>query len=487
MFNVFGIGLETWLACYVGVAAVLLAMHERGTKRRSLVVIVLCFILGVFTVYEYAQFQLVATCLDTVKEAANLPEGAIEREGCNDVTQRDGQLVLLSCTVNKNSLEPLHAWGPFANSSVHGVGLRARVEMMQCVEKGRGRTSRVHVIDWADHPVDMNTFKFKKEAVEACGIEKNPPWPDEVPTAPERRESKNFSVGGFTSQLPLSIKLNSHVTWQPPPEGWMLAEDTSVSVQEDAGKAYLYTKAEVLEHSVGQIRMTWYANQRGEERQPATTSVFLVGMNNGGTIERWQAPWPCSGAYSQGHFEVGSHEVPNEFREWHPRDSFPDFVEMFLRGLDVGLAHNAYDISNDVVTLAFDGVTVWCARLVLLSVLWIVCQRNAVLLGLTSEEGPDSGSGWALVAGAVASLFLLIILVVGIHTLPRHNLIGCMLVAPVLPCLTCVAVCAFARVWRSPAALWVPYTQRKEEYRQNLLDEDGVRKAKSSTSEGSFV
>eukprot|EP00971_Amphidinium_carterae_P192712 3824293-Amphidinium_carterae.1 len=59
-------------------------------------------------------------------------------------------------------------------------GLRTEVSRLQCVELSVDDVKNYR-LGYSASYVDMSTFLHYEEAVQACGVEQNPPWPADLP------------------------------------------------------------------------------------------------------------------------------------------------------------------------------------------------------------------------------------------------------------------------------------------------------------------
>mmetsp|Transcript_45393 Transcript_45393/g.105317 ORF Transcript_45393/g.105317 Transcript_45393/m.105317 type:complete len:593 (-) Transcript_45393:171-1949(-) len=277
---------------------------------------------------------------------------------CNDQKHRNGQLILLDCTIPEAELPLVHGWGPFENMSVQAIGLRAQVEMFQCIERGAEEfsdTGILYTFGWSRHSLSSSNFERPDEAMRTCGdvAWKNPAWPDDVPHS-GAHFADSFRLGSFTSDMPAQGRdekiLRIPVTgWSPPP-GW--TEDVllhwspqpefynfeyySATRYEDRQRRYdvrrrrnfvprassappfpssvlkvgfhagtFYNqRAQVDSQSpIGIMRIRFFKNSDMTEDEDGTQTgglrVMRIGRNDNGNIVTWKPPLLCGRAFTQ--------------------------------------------------------------------------------------------------------------------------------------------------------------------------------------------
>mmetsp|Transcript_13128 Transcript_13128/g.24183 ORF Transcript_13128/g.24183 Transcript_13128/m.24183 type:complete len:591 (+) Transcript_13128:39-1811(+) len=322
--------------------------YERGPCRRRVyksclfVPSVLTSLLGVILICGRLTPRVCTTALIDARDA---------QSNCNDGKFRNGQLIVLDCTIPEKDLPTVTGWGAFQNLSVNSMGIRAHVEMFQCLE-----VDGYYRLGWSRFPQSSN-FQSPDNAMGSCGETtwKNPPWPADIPHTGERFADR-YHLGAFTSDMNAQGRdgkiLRTPITaWQPPP-GW--TTDVALPLppsqfyyfayysSNNMGSSYnrrrggfdsmgrrrfegdrrrrndwyestttpptrrvgfhpgtFYTqKAQVAYHSpVGIIRVRFFKDNAEADRmdphQQGGLRVMRIGENDNGKIITWQPPLAC--------------------------------------------------------------------------------------------------------------------------------------------------------------------------------------------------
>mmetsp|Transcript_54397 Transcript_54397/g.100496 ORF Transcript_54397/g.100496 Transcript_54397/m.100496 type:complete len:411 (-) Transcript_54397:62-1294(-) len=213
-----------------------------------------------------------ATCM-RFSEVLKQGQAEVQTLSCDaDTGTADGDLVLLSCPVDKKGLQPLKGWNAFQGHEHVGVGLRVRSEMLQCVWNS---TLAAFSTAWLDHTevleaVPPHSGESKQREL-VCGTLSNPAWPADVPKSQEEYIDV-MHVGGFSWREVGAIRLDTPVPDWEPPQGWSAD-----------GTAFYSSQWEIGQNGIGRVRVSFYSNDWSRR------IVTVLGENNGGIIDDWVA------------------------------------------------------------------------------------------------------------------------------------------------------------------------------------------------------
>lgn len=219
-------------------------------------------------------------------------EAKAEMVNCINPSERNGELVMLSCSIRKDGLPQFSSEGDFKDFHFVGVGLRTEAHMKQCVEHSESETRKdavgggkktittyTYSVEWSSKHVDDSTFKKKHSQNwrQNCGVD-NPPWPAQVPLT-GKKLAETMKVGSFSTRLTSSVPLDTPLPINPAPKGW-------VGI---GGHAFMSSGWVKSNNDIGQVKVRFYGN---DWAHPEAT---LLGKNLNGKISSWTAPasWLC--------------------------------------------------------------------------------------------------------------------------------------------------------------------------------------------------
>mmetsp|Transcript_3629 Transcript_3629/g.9165 ORF Transcript_3629/g.9165 Transcript_3629/m.9165 type:complete len:426 (-) Transcript_3629:73-1350(-) len=256
---------------------------------RCLILFASCVLVGLSSC-RLLQCELSILCHKFVKNTH-----AFIQNGCFNGKHGAGELVIVRCPFREVRLEKLHGWGAFEDVRSSSWGLRLESTMLQCVEACTPSDGCEYSKLWQATAVDSSLFRDRARALKECGAD-NPPWPpfERVPEAGEEHASmQHLRVGGFQvgeeldkavkfTELALTDPLNDGV---PPPKGWTKKPNEFG----DEGYAFSNNASTQRGTDIGTVHVKLF-----KESPKVVPNVFMIGLNNNGTIEKWYAPWPCS-------------------------------------------------------------------------------------------------------------------------------------------------------------------------------------------------
>lgn len=102
-------------------------------------------------------------------------ESKAEVVGCSNPSERNGELVMMNCNIQKDGLPTFSGGGDFKETKFVGVGLRTDAQMLQCVEHSKTETKKdklggggeskittyTYTVEWSPKYVDDSAFHKK--------------------------------------------------------------------------------------------------------------------------------------------------------------------------------------------------------------------------------------------------------------------------------------------------------------------------------------
>jgi len=267
---------------------------EKDSKRMGWAIAGFCFapVLMFILVICIGWNEKYTVCQSNALAAA---ESEAVEASCDNAAATDGKLVFMSCAITKPT-ESLP--GPGGGWDVNHVGycIKTSAEQHQCKETakttttGKGNntkktTTYTYSKAWGPKFVDSSNFKDKSSTsyTENCGNSGgNPPWASGLPENSEKwAASAKAGAWSLTqAQLRQSLKCDAKA---------LEADAFPTGYTFSAG---YYNSISPAHPDLGANRVKF----RGDD--VANAHVTSLGKNNGGTIEKWEAPasWLCSGS-----------------------------------------------------------------------------------------------------------------------------------------------------------------------------------------------
>lgn len=266
----------------------------------------------------------------------------VENIGCTDASKSVDKLVMLSCDIKKDGLNPLSPGGDFSNFSLVATGLGTESSMLQCLEKkacqtkknkvGGGKTTTctyTYSKQWASTWKDSNTFQGKdgclrcttpecancNKRLDACGSsEPNPSWPSTAPTTGKK----------YAPKITVGVVETSHASGVPLSKD-AFADKEAPSSWTKVGSTFRQGSGS----NIGDLQVTFKSNDWGN------TMATLLGKNDNGEVKAWTAPsdWLCKG-FSLDDFRMGKKSKEELFKALKEESSALTWV---LRLLCFGL------------------------------------------------------------------------------------------------------------------------------------------------------
>jgi len=265
--------------------------HESGASRLagSMFAAICCaplLIVGACVVLGWNEQRAVCEA-----KAFVVGESKAEMVGCSNPSERNGELVMMNCDIQKDDLPTWSGDGDFRDLKFVGVGLRTDAQMLQCVEHSKTETKKdnlggggqsktttyTYAVEWSPKYVDDTAFhkKHSQNWHQNCGVD-NPPWPVQVPQTGSQF-ADSMKVGSFSTRLTNSVPLDTPLNFSKIPQGWTGGPEVWSRQWQRGNKG------------IGQVKVKFYGNDWAHPK------VTLLGKNLNGKISAWAAPasWLC--------------------------------------------------------------------------------------------------------------------------------------------------------------------------------------------------
>mmetsp|Transcript_21086 Transcript_21086/g.48380 ORF Transcript_21086/g.48380 Transcript_21086/m.48380 type:complete len:505 (-) Transcript_21086:131-1645(-) len=461
-------GLEAGCICAFGTIGYLCHKHPRVCARLTGTSVVGLKIASVYFLYNGLQTLVPreignACWKQSVRDLAIAPEGY----RCEDPTFGDGQPVLLGCWIDVADAPSMSGWGPFANMTTATYGLRTEVSRMQCVELSARNV--IYRLGYSTSYVNMSTFLHYEEAVEACGVEQNPPWPTDLPENRMELAHGHTKIGAFTTEMAVTGGVAGADLSEPVVDpdwhasGWAREEKhfTSMAWRVPGRSDRLGDVALSIYRNRYDHRQEKDADGNGRHMVPEVF-LLLAGQNQGGKIVPWKSPWPChveaKMAAADPHIgERGFTEGQMEFNNQYVDEEDFSYVGFLNHSHLIGWGKKRSGELNErrVVPCCYIWFAVWlaflCSKDINYMSSYFVSDMASYVFDLANDENCFRPCINAFAPAALASVIFLGLLLLGLHLAALIPPVG----YAVLGIWVLLLVVIFVVLLRASVACWI--------------------------------